>query len=313
MNLLCPNCQKLLQVPDQFAGQLMKCPLCTGTFTVPVLPSAPPPPPPVPASPGPPPAPSAPEERFTEAPPPPAGYGHVRTLTLNRTLVSLVAPLALLVIFILLFFPWVQLSPGGDTVAGQSGWQVAVGSMDVDNDTFREWVKAFRENRPEAAFNTESLSPDWHWSTGLPILLFLLVYFVAAAVAVLSLAMTFTAVNLPAGLADFVPFRSLLLAGLGVLAWTALLLQGLVGFELESKAKEVALSLVPQLPQDATDSEKRVANFRYTQNLAMFGVHTTCWFRGTLWLLVLAIAGALLDFWLTQRGGRPLPRLQLLT
>src|SRR5690242_15582638 len=39
MNLLCPNCQKMLTVPEQYAGQLMKCPLCSGTFTVPALPS----------------------------------------------------------------------------------------------------------------------------------------------------------------------------------------------------------------------------------------------------------------------------------
>jgi hypothetical protein len=47
MNLLCPNCQKQLSVGDQYAGQLMKCPLCQGTFTVPTLPpgeSSPPPP-----------------------------------------------------------------------------------------------------------------------------------------------------------------------------------------------------------------------------------------------------------------------------
>jgi hypothetical protein len=40
MNLLCPNCQKMLTVPEQYAGQLMKCPLCAGTFTVPALPDA---------------------------------------------------------------------------------------------------------------------------------------------------------------------------------------------------------------------------------------------------------------------------------
>lgn len=39
MNLLCPNCQKMLTVPDHFAGQLMKCPLCDTTFTAPVLPA----------------------------------------------------------------------------------------------------------------------------------------------------------------------------------------------------------------------------------------------------------------------------------
>jgi hypothetical protein len=38
MNLLCPNCGKMLTVPEQYAGQMMKCPLCNGTFTVPALP-----------------------------------------------------------------------------------------------------------------------------------------------------------------------------------------------------------------------------------------------------------------------------------
>jgi hypothetical protein len=41
MNILCPNCQKMLQVPEESAGQPMKCPLCSGTFTVPALPQAP--------------------------------------------------------------------------------------------------------------------------------------------------------------------------------------------------------------------------------------------------------------------------------
>lgn len=61
MNLLCPNCQKMLSVEDRYAGQLMRCPLCNGTFTVPALAADPPPsratppPPPAPAfsSPGP--------------------------------------------------------------------------------------------------------------------------------------------------------------------------------------------------------------------------------------------------------------------
>ena len=39
MNLLCPNCQKPLTVPEQYAGQPMRCPLCSGTFTVPALPT----------------------------------------------------------------------------------------------------------------------------------------------------------------------------------------------------------------------------------------------------------------------------------
>src|SRR5262249_26038916 len=51
--LRCPNCKKLLPLREQYAGQLMKCPLCTGTSPAPPLPvpppAPPPPPPPTPA------------------------------------------------------------------------------------------------------------------------------------------------------------------------------------------------------------------------------------------------------------------------
>src|SRR5437899_1233357 len=40
MKLLCPNCQREITVPDQFAGQQMRCPICTQVFTAPALPSA---------------------------------------------------------------------------------------------------------------------------------------------------------------------------------------------------------------------------------------------------------------------------------
>jgi hypothetical protein len=40
MNLLCPSCQNPLSVPEQYAGQLMKCPLCNNNFTVPPLPDS---------------------------------------------------------------------------------------------------------------------------------------------------------------------------------------------------------------------------------------------------------------------------------
>ncbi len=51
MNLLCPACQKMITVPDQYAGQTMKCPLCSQLFPAPVLPSGNPLPPPVEPSP----------------------------------------------------------------------------------------------------------------------------------------------------------------------------------------------------------------------------------------------------------------------
>ena len=47
MDFRCPSCQKDLTVPDEYAGQLMKCPLCQNTFQAPALPPpvAPAPPP----------------------------------------------------------------------------------------------------------------------------------------------------------------------------------------------------------------------------------------------------------------------------
>src|SRR5262245_52555434 len=67
MNLLCPSCQKPLTVPEQFAGQQMKCPLCEGTFLVPALPGATPPGPgPAPAA-----APKADVYDLTPMPPTP--------------------------------------------------------------------------------------------------------------------------------------------------------------------------------------------------------------------------------------------------
>jgi hypothetical protein len=75
MELLCPNCQQKLTIPDQYAGQLMKCPLCNGTFTAPALPSmqvAPGTPPTPPSKP-----PSQPPSQRPSAPPapPPAPAG----------------------------------------------------------------------------------------------------------------------------------------------------------------------------------------------------------------------------------------------
>src|SRR5262249_21392284 len=85
MNLQCPNCQKMLGVPEQYAGQLMKCPMCQNTFTVPGLPQGPGPaavPPTSPLAP-PPPAPGTMKHQvpgygqdmnaIQSAPPPPVG------------------------------------------------------------------------------------------------------------------------------------------------------------------------------------------------------------------------------------------------
>src|ERR1700687_5382603 len=40
MDFICPNCTKMITVPDQYAGQPMRCPICQQTFQAPSLPSS---------------------------------------------------------------------------------------------------------------------------------------------------------------------------------------------------------------------------------------------------------------------------------
>ncbi len=150
MNLLCPSCQKMLQVEERYAGQQMRCPLCNNVFTVPPLPEspalAPPPPPPPPESPDPvysfaddpsppPPLPLEPQEaepvddptKRPYAPPPrppaPAGdYTRTKSIVISPRCVPWVAPVALLALFVLSFLPWS--GTGGHSV---SAWGMGFG------------------------------------------------------------------------------------------------------------------------------------------------------------------------------------------
>jgi hypothetical protein len=153
MNLLCPNCQKMITIADQFAGQLMQCPLCQGTFTAPVLPTT-----------GAPPA--APlassvtstsgfskEERsvsssanlsgaspVANAPGSDRGgtetggaiptadtvgseYPHRYIIWISPRAMPWIAPVALAVVFLLLFFPWRSVPADATSEVGSmSGW-----------------------------------------------------------------------------------------------------------------------------------------------------------------------------------------------
>lgn len=154
MNLLCPSCQKMLQVPDQFAGQQMRCPLCNSIFTVPGLPDAPPPahapapPPPLPVSAPPPPveafkfadssAPSPPilppvpdPTKSKPAAPPPApikerDFISLKSYFISKRVVPWIAPIALSILFLLSFFPWLSGGKGG---SGLNPWSLAFGEF----------------------------------------------------------------------------------------------------------------------------------------------------------------------------------------
>ena len=140
MDFRCPTCNKDLTVPDEYAGQLMKCPLCSNVFQAPALPPPPAtyglaPAPTPPAPPPPPPASAPPAPARTEQPkptktkeppspppppPPPGDYSHRRSIWINPRIVPFVAPVAHFLVFVLTFFPWLTFYPDPPTDKSES-------------------------------------------------------------------------------------------------------------------------------------------------------------------------------------------------
>jgi hypothetical protein len=135
MDLFCPHCSRRVTVPDDQAGKVMSCPLCTNQFMAPSLA-----PPPVAPKPPAPPVSSAPPETYgmgaapaplpgtqpaaapkpasassqpapapasaPPPPPPPGDYSRSCALYLNDTSLAFVPPACVLLIFVLSFFTW---------------------------------------------------------------------------------------------------------------------------------------------------------------------------------------------------------------
>lgn len=294
MNLLCPNCQKPLTVPDQYAGQLMKCPLCNGTFSVPGLapPSAPPPPPPsqpdvFQVSPEPPPPsprqePARSRRDATPAPPPPpppptSGYQRTFSLTLNPKAAAWVAPAAIVLIFVLLFFPWVSTYlTDGNQWYSQLGWGTGFGSQ-------RSFLGI------------------------LYILLLFPTLFVAIALAVVPL----LPIKLPPQLAPLLPWRSAAVAAVVLLPTLFLAAQCLLfGFGLENTVLTTGDGPKSEKPGDTLEDKLRARET--TRTVARATLDRSLWpyLAGVLHLI--ALAGCGIDLWLERRGPSLPPRMDLL-
>jgi hypothetical protein len=314
MNLLCPNCQKMLQVPEQYAGQLMKCPLCTGTFTVPALPTPPPAPPPMPA-----PAPAdnlgfsaepsgAPAHRDLGVPsgPPPAGYMHQRSYTFSPRVIPWIAPLAMLIVFIALFFPWVGVYPGGIGAVTQNGWNAAFGGYSESTI----WNKYYVKDEPE-----DLKIPPKDLGAGVLLvfcILFLLPGLVVALIATL-MHQRLIPVELPPSLTNYWSYRPLLVTLLGLGALVFLILQLASGFPLENETRRVAEKRVTKPEGKPTEEDEQKYQMDVGREVGKYNLQTTTWLKVSVVLLALAVIGALLDYWLERRGAQPPPRIDVLT
>src|SRR5690349_5052901 len=115
MNLLCPSCQKMVTVDNQYAGQQMRCPHCNNVFTVPALPSEPSPPtmpPPAPApAPLPPSVPSSAPPIPSAPPPPPVpqvthDYTKLKSIFISPRVIPWISFGLITFLFVMTLFPF---------------------------------------------------------------------------------------------------------------------------------------------------------------------------------------------------------------
>lgn len=342
MNILCPNCQKQISLDEQHAGQLLKCPLCAGTFAVPMLPPAAPPLASTSAHPGvtpgpvgtpttesyglaPEPAPPPPRfevppltsgpaagahipPRETAAPPPPpppGGYVHVRTYRLHPQVVRWVAPAALVLVFILSFFTWVGMYPGGERVLGQSAWKAAFGAYTVD----RLWETTVSWERLKEGEGDEH-GVHFGWSPWLVLAGFLFLGALAAGL----LSSVPDPERIPVDqVSDLWPWRQLIVAGLAGGSLLLLLLVLLTGFPVENKTRAlIERHLAEQKSSVKSDDAVRRVELQEAENFSQYNLRRTCWLGSAFFLLIVAVIGALLDYWLERRGARPWPRMDVM-
>jgi hypothetical protein len=282
----------MLIVPEQYAGQLMKCPMCSNTFTAPALPAAP-----VAsarmaapaatvstnAASGPPSGPPAPaDDIFRLAPlaptpaketPPPAGDSFDIPQPESAEVSSPPPPVPPLAGYAHTLTVWI--SPRVVPWIGPAG--LGLGFV----LSFFTWVKAVtKENKVEelSAWGLAFSGRGNGLLVGYVLLLTLAVLVAVAAAVIPRLS-----IQLPPGLQQIMPRRSGIVGGLTVLAFLVLLLQlAVFGFGEET----VSADGIPQASR-------------------------TIWLRLAFLVNLAAAVGSALEFWLAMRKSRPLPRIDI--
>lgn len=298
MNLLCPNCQKTLTVPDNAAGQTMLCPLCSGRFNVPTLANAPvvvgppagsPPPPQdifrispapepiiLPAREEAPPllpnaAPSGEAQQSGPTPPRPPSGPSKFSLTLQPHVVPWIAPAALAAVFVLLFFPWSSTLVYGE----KPEWYSITG-----------WGNAF--------------------GSGLGIL-YILLFFLALPLSVAMVALPILEIKPPVQLDALWPWRTVIASTLVGVATVILLFQLVAGGSLVSELEALAKNPEQLKDQPLAKKLKSVQEREVAREVA----GPTSWYRLAVFGHFVALAGFGLQYWFQQRGTRPSPRVDV--
>jgi hypothetical protein len=227
------------------------------------------------------------------APPPSAGYPHTFAIWISPRVVPLIPPIALAVLFLLLFFPWTGAYPGGYSIFTQSAFGMTWGGYSDDLETLGE-PKPFE-------------SVGWN-----PLMIF---YFLAVLAAVALAAAPFlvakTSMQMPRGVERIWPWRSAIVGGITACALLILLLQMMIGFGLEN-----ALAAPP--PQSSENSSggnradrQPVSKIQQALRTARMNPQRTFWLQMAILCHLVTVASVGLELWLEKRGQQPMPRIEI--
>jgi hypothetical protein len=236
---------------------------------------------------------------------PPEGYQHSLAVWFSPRVLPWVAPACLLLVFVLLFFDWTGLYPGGVPAVTGNAWRAAFGAYWVDGD-----IKAYTidgELTPVLA-----VTGDEKNEPGVSVLtiLYLLLFFPVLVVTVASVVITMIPVKLPPQADQLLPWRWGIAAAANLILFLFLGLQVLLGFSLDNRYTDWANKASKLDKPNPTGAERKTADARRGELLEI-QQHTN-WLRLVVLLHLTAIVCAALMFWLNRRGThRPLPKIEL--
>jgi hypothetical protein len=318
----CPNCGKPIEVPAKYtpdvaAGGGVAPPVDTypvlpvtdrpappaGAKPVSSIPSSDPSAPPLPPMPAPPPGVAVPPP----PPPPPGEYARSCWLPVKPAWLAWVPLGCLAAAFILSFFTWAKLAPGGYSVVTQNGWDALAGDHGGSPPETKEWTDLTK------AFDSKE-APGPRLRTDLFALLYLLLLLPTLALAVVERVLKDPKTQQLPGplmwLPQVWPYLLLLIGGLSLLLLILLGLASLRGFGIERAVQDVAAAKYEkELAVNTSGPDLRKTNILVGQEVGRFAPKQTVWLNLLLLLHVLAVVALLARIWLTTRGDKPAPRV----
>lgn len=308
---ICPNCFRSVELPDAAAGTDAPCPSCGKVFALPgrynpaVDPAAGPgdsaPFPVPPSRPAPPPGlvpPGGASRPTAPASEPSLAAERTTGFPLSPVVLGWIPVACFTLVFLLTFFNWVGMYPGGYRAYTQNGWEAAFGSLDSNN--FAEEVLKLEAE----------LAKRTPWNL-------LLVPFLLGLLLLLAVAWAERALRDPGrvpapAVAQFWRYRFAAIAGLGALLFGLLAFQTRIGFGLETAVRKLAAEKYDAELQSADNSAaKQKVAVKEGREVASYQLHTTSWLALAVAALLVGVATAALKFWLDTRGTKPPPRVSL--